>query len=693
MDYKKRNSLEWDEKKQSSEAMTARDKKDSPGHWKRWWLIATIVPFCFAFFLSWYFGAPGGYEPFSQVKVFLLFLQVGFVTAYFIRHDLKKAAVHLWITIISLWALSLVVPYLSTQTDVLLDMSDVSGELSTPLYLFISCLSAAWILPGRWRVIARLACVVLIVLYVLVQFTYIGYYTITHSLISINMLLALAQTNLAETREYIEVNIPYAEIAAGIIALVILGWLIFHASRFSFSRRQVSRKTWFVMLGLFCINLGLCCLSIGATRLAHVYYETYETLHSFSDFQKIVEARRHMHIRNKVIADRLKAAPDGVYVLVIGESLTRDHMGVYGYPRETTPFQSRAISDPHYEFFNHGYSCYTQTVQVLTEALTEKNQYNDINLVDAYSVVDLAREAGFRTTWISNQSRFGVWDTPIGAIGSACDDQYWINQYVGTDVVTKDYDTALIPYLKKVDPNNRRQLVVIHLMGSHVSYWDRYPSEFYKWPENPGNTRSTEEIMNDEYDNSVLFNDYVIENIMNEATNFLHADGVLYFSDHGEQVTERPGHNADQFDYTMVHIPFWVYLSDQYRSMNPERVRLMDERRNMPFSNDMLYDTFMGIMGLTAAHYDSESDIFAPEFDKDVTTLMTMYGNVMIRDDVEQLGSDKEIMDQKWNRNISDHARAHGYRSFDWNTFQPVPIASETVPEVENEGTSRENQN
>lgn len=693
MDYKKRNSLEWDEKKQSSEAMTARDKKDSPGHWKRWWLIATFVPFCFAFFLSWYFGAPGGYEPFSQVKVFLLFLQVGFVTAYFIRHDLKKAAVHLWITIISLWALSLVVPYLSTQTDVLLDMSDVSGELSTPLYLFISCLSAAWILPGRWRVIARLACVVLIVLYVLVQFTYIGYYTITHSLISINMLLALAQTNLAETREYIEVNIPYAEIAAGIIALVILGWLIFHASRFSFSRRQVSRKTWFVMLGLFCINLGLCCLSIGATRLAHVYYETYETLHSFSDFQKIVEARRHMHIRNKVIADRLKAAPDGVYVLVIGESLTRDHMGVYGYPRETTPFQSRAISDPHYEFFNHGYSCYTQTVQVLTEALTEKNQYNDINLVDAYSVVDLAREAGFRTTWISNQSRFGVWDTPIGAIGSACDHQYWINQYVGTDVVTKDYDTALIPYLKKVDPNNRRQLVVIHLMGSHVSYWDRYPSEFYKWPENPGNTRSTEEIMNDEYDNSVLFNDYVIENIMNEATNFLHADGVLYFSDHGEQVTERPGHNADQFDYTMVHIPFWVYLSDQYRSMNPERVRLMDERRNMPFSNDMLYDTFMGIMGLTAAHYDSESDIFAPEFDKDVTTLMTMYGNVMIRDDVEQLGSDKEIMDQKWNRNISDHARAHGYRSFDWNTFQPVPIASETVPEVENEGTSRENQN
>lgn len=162
-----------------------------------------------------------------------------------------------------------------------------------------------------------------------------------------------------------------------------------------------------------------------------------------------------MRIKDPEIIEKLKAAPDGVYVLVIGESLTRDHMNVYGYERDTTPFQSQAAIDPHYVFFNHAYSCYTQTVQVLTEALTEKNQYNDMALANAYSIIDMAREAGFHTTWISNQSRFGIWDTPIGAIGSACDDQYWINQYVGTDVITKDYDTVLVPYLKKVDPNNR----------------------------------------------------------------------------------------------------------------------------------------------------------------------------------------------------------------------------------------------
>ena len=660
---------------------------DSPGHWKTWWAVATLVPFGLAFFLSWYFGAPGGYELFSQVKVFLLFLQVGFVTAYFIRHHLTRAAVHLWLTIACLWGLSLIVPYLSTQTDVVLDMSDITGELSTPLYLFISCLSAAWILPGKWRMIARIACVVLMLLYVGIQFTYVGYYFITHSLISINMLLALAQTNMAETMEYIEVNIPYAELIAGAVALAILAWLVFHTSRFSFNRvAPVSRKTWFAMAILFLVNIGLCCLSIGATRLTHVYYETYETLHSFSDFQKMVEKRRHMRIGDRNLVAQLKNAPDGMYVLVIGESLNRDHMGVYGYHRDTTPFQSEAVTDPHYVFFNHAYSCYTQTVQVLTEALTEKNQYNDMELVDAYSIIDLARQAGFRTTWISNQSRFGVWDTPIGAIGSACDDQYWVNQYVGTDVITKDFDTALVPYIKKVDPTNRRQLVVIHLMGSHVSYWDRYPSEFYHWPQDATKDRSTADVMNDEYDNSVRFNDYVMASIMNEATNYLHADGVLYFSDHGEQVTERPGHNADQFDYTMVHIPFWIYTSDRYQRMHPDVYRTMVERRHMPFSNDMLYDTWMGIMGLTATRYDSTADILSKDFDKDVSTLMTMYGNIMIRDDKEQLGPDQKAEDEAWDQDIRNRAERNGRRNFDWSTFQPVKIAAEPMPEVENAG-------
>ena len=109
----------------------------------------------------------------------------------------------------------------------------------------------------------------------------------------------------------------------------------------------------------------------------------------------------------------------------------------------------------------------------------------------------------------------------------------------------------------------------------------------------------------------------------------------------------------------------------------------------MLFINDMIYYTFLGIMGIKAAHYDPTDDFFSPKYDKDVTTLMTMYGNIMIRNDVEQLGSDKAANDAAWNQGLQDRARASGSDEFDWSRFKPVKISAKPMPEVENEGLSQ----
>lgn len=611
------------------------------GHMRLLWAAATLIPFAAAFFLNWVFGSPGGWETASQAKLFFFFLQVGFITAYFCGKKLYKAAASLWGTVLFLWALSLVVPYLGVETEALLDMEDTTFEMSTPLYLFLSCLTAAWLLPGWGRMVMRIVCLIFVFLYIFIQFTYIGYFMVAHSLLSMNMLLALAQTNLHETLEFIEVNIPYAGLAAGILALLVLGWLIFRMSHFSFvhaSGTSLAEKA--LLLVLFLANAGIAVISASGTQLSHIFYETKETLLSFREYQSMLEKRREMTVTDPDILQELRDVPDGVYVLIIGESLNRDHMNVYDYPRMTTPFQTEAKKDAHYTFFNHVYASYTQTVQVLTYALSEKNQYNDMTLPEAYSIIDMARAAGFTTTWISNQSRYGVWDTPIGAIGSTCDVQYWVNEYIGTGVITKDYDEALIPYLRKVDPENRRQLIVLHLMGSHVSYWDRYPSEYYHYPLDTTKERDTAQIMNDEYDNSVLYNDHVIEGIMDAAVNYLSADGVLYFSDHGEKVSERPGHNADMFDFTMVHVPFWTYTSDRYQALHPDNVEWMKTREHTPFTNDMLYDTFLGFMGIRAVHYDKRCDLFNVGYDKMMEQLMTMYGNIWVSKDTEGLKED-----------------------------------------------------
>ena len=61
----------------------------------------------------------------------------------------------------------------------------------------------------------------------------------------------------------------------------------------------------------------------------------------------------------------------------------------------------------------------------------------------------------------------------------------------------------------------------------------------------------------------------------------------------------------------------------------------------------------------------------------------------MIRNDVEQLGSDQAYMDDLWNQQIADRARAEGNRNFDWSTFKKVDISAQPMPEVENSGTSQ----
>mgnify|MGYP000635794447 CR=1 FL=1 len=78
-------------------------------------------------------------------------------------------------------------------------------------------------------------------------------------------------------------------------------------------------------------------------------------------------------------------------------------------------------------FFSYPYANYCQTILSLTYALSEKNQYNHIPLEEAYSIIDLAKAAGYDTYWISNQAGFSASDTPITIISSTAAHHTWIN--------------------------------------------------------------------------------------------------------------------------------------------------------------------------------------------------------------------------------------------------------------------------
>lgn len=71
---------------------------------------------------------------------------------------------------------------------------------------------------------------------------------------------------------------------------------------------------------------------------------------------------------------------------------------------------------------------------------------------------------------------------------------------------------------------------------------------------------------------------------------------------------------------------------------------LIENRVHTPFTNDMLYDTFLGFMGIREIHYDRHCDLFSEGYNKMPEQLMTMYGNIWVSEDAEGLRLDHQAI-------------------------------------------------
>ena len=150
--------------------------------------------------------------------------------------------------------------------------------------------------------------------------------------------------------------------------------------------------------------------------------------------------------------------------------------------------------------------------------------------------------------------------------------------------------------LVKVDGQNN--VIFLHLFGSHASYKRRYPDEFNKFYASALNklkerlhlTKVKQNTKN-HYDNSVYYNDWVIYNILKLLKETISKNKVAtltYFSDHAEDVIHGKGHSRSLFTYDMTQIPFIFWSSDAYRKKYPRTVKLLKNRVDSLYCNDMI---------------------------------------------------------------------------------------------------------
>jgi heptose-I-phosphate ethanolaminephosphotransferase len=236
-------------------------------------------------------------------------------------------------------------------------------------------------------------------------------------------------------------------------------------------------------------------------------------------------------------------------------------------------------------------------------------------------IFDLFKAGGFRTTWISNQPRRGLWETVVAALVSGAEAQLWLNQNEGG---IHEYrfrsppDANVLPALAEaLKGPEREKFIAIHLLGTHVDYRRRYPPEYnvFKGPV-PGRSPSQSTLIN-EYDNAALYNDAIVAEIIRLVEARSRKAMVLYFSDHGEEVFDyrgyrgRGGAGISRF---VTDIPFLVWVSEEHRRDHQRRFGEFEGYLDRSFSIAYLTHALADIAGLSFAGFDERLSLFSERF-------------------------------------------------------------------------------
>jgi len=237
------------------------------------------------------------------------------------------------------------------------------------------------------------------------------------------------------------------------------------------------------------------------------------------------------------------------YVIVIGESVRRDHVSLYGYSRQTTPYIDAQKNNLF--IFEQAIASAPVTTMSLASALTIKSPIDSTFELLGDNIINLANQSGFDTYWFSRQVKIGQFETVVTSIANFSQYKEWLNEGYD-DVLLRKLDEAL-----KENSSNKKKLIILHTNGSHLSACNQYPKK-----ESYFVNDQSEYV--DCYDNSIRFTDKLIKQIFNRLEH--QSASVLYFSDHGQKKRIKRGkidyiHGAINPSKESVDVPLFIWFS------------------------------------------------------------------------------------------------------------------------------------
>lgn len=438
---------------------------------------------------------------------------------------------------------------------------------------------------------------------------------------------AIFQSNISEMYEFVLSVFSQQQIIIGIGVFIISA--VFLYKLFSVKSSEKLVKSNYVHMGLLGIIAIISTYIAGIGQsLAAPVMELANAYHN-----SVIQMEEYQKLRKE--NSNLTATKIGngeTYVVVLGESGNRRHYGAYSYFRNTTPWMSDLREDGHTIFMENAYASFVHTVPSMLNMLTSASQYNDQVNFAAPSIIEVAKAAGFKTYWFSNQHRYGLIDNPLTVLAEEADEVHFTAKS-GLD--TDDKLISLVDkYTKNINPDENN-LIIIHLMGSHARYKDRLPKGTdIQWKETGisymGDYAKDGDLVNDvnAYDKTIQKDDEIMKAIYdNISAKVSDISAFIFIPDHGEDVYGKKHHDSSQFNWEMARVPFVMLFSDKWIDKNFDRFNVLKDNVEKPFTSDLFYDYLAGIMGINSDSVDKSMDISDPKFSLSWDNAMTMKTN------------------------------------------------------------------
>ncbi|CEV31183.1 TPA: kdo(2)-lipid A phosphoethanolamine 7''-transferase [Salmonella enterica subsp. enterica serovar Typhi] len=278
-----------------------------------------------------------------------------------------------------------------------------------------------------------------------------------------------------------------------------------------------------------------------------------------------------------------KDGDDTYVVFIIGETTRWDHMGIFGYERNTTPKLSLRC-------------------MFVREGGADNNPQRTLKEQNVFAVL---KQLGFSSDLYAMQSEMWFYSNTMA-------DNISYREQIGAEPRNRGKtvdDMLLIDEMQNSLAQNPegKHLIILHTKGSHFNYTQRYPRSYAQWkPECIGvDSGCTKAQMINSYDNSVTYVDHFITSVFDQLRDKKAI--VFYAADHGESINEREhlhGTPRNMAPPEQFRVPMLVWMSDKYLA-SPQHAQMSAHLKQqaeikVPRRHVELYDTIMGCLGYTS---------------------------------------------------------------------------------------------